>query len=180
MLRCRLGWFAVVVVAFSKSGDVFIFFFYLALFTLFRHCLLFCFACFSLSLNCFFLLLLFCFSSIFLSSLVLLHCWLSWPHAPHVGCSVFFLFHCCLRMCGRKRKLQQQETSWQLHRPSFFFPLSGVSMYFQSNPKIRRGKKKNVSSITCAFCLFFFFFEFNKAYSIVAGRQIKHIYRLHC
>ena len=143
---------------------------------------------FSLSLNCFVFFFVCLFSSIFLSSLVLLHCWLSWPHAPpcRLFCLFFFfLFPCCLRMCVEEKEnynnKRQVGSSIVL---LFFFPPPLRCLMFQCTSKATRrfgeGKKEREQYNLCFLPLFFFFFEFNKACSIVAGRQIKHIYRLHC
>lgn len=96
-----------------------------------------------------------------------LSCYIAGFHGltlPHVGCSVFFFFSCfpVVSVCVWKKK-KITTTRDKLAAPSsffFFFPPPSAVWCFNVLPKqpedSERGKK-NVSSITCAFCLFFFF-----------------------
>lgn len=119
-----------------------------------------------------------------------LSCYIAGFHGltlPHVGCSVFFFFSCfpVVSVCVWKKK-KITTTRDKLAAPSsfFFFPPPLRCLMFQCTSKATRrfgeGKKEREQYNLCFLPLFFFFFEFNKACSIVAGRQIKHIYRLHC
>ena len=118
---------------------------------------------FSLSLNCFVFFLFVCLA---LFSSRRLSCYIAGFHGltlPHVGCSVFFFFSCfpVVSVCVWKKK-KITTTRDKLAAPSsfFFFPPPSAVWCFNVLPKqpedSERGKK-NVSSITCAFCLFFFF-----------------------
>ena len=153
MLRCRLGWFAVVVVvAFSKSGDVFIFFFFFTSpFSLYSTTVCyFVLLVFSLSLNCFVFFLFVCLA---LFSSRRLSCYIAGFHGltlPHVGCSVFFFFSCfpVVSVCVWKKK-KITTTRDKLAAPSSFFfffppppPGGVVSMYLRSNPNIRGGENR--------------------------------------